>query len=208
MHSSLVSVLLFAAAVFAAPLDTANESSSDNSNASGDCKPIIMIYARGTWEPGSPPNQVAAPLIKALDAKYPGQVDARIVEYSGGATGYLTGGDVAGTTLMEKMTKDAVSKCPDSKLLMIGYSQGSQVLHKAVSNLPSNVASHIKAVVVFGDPNKGQAIKGISNSIILTECFANDNVCNGLPLPVGAHNEYYKRIDEATDWIVKTLGKV
>jgi len=80
-----------------------------------------MIYARGTWEPGSPPNQVAAPLIKALETKYPGKVDARIVIYDGGASGYLTGGSMEGTSTMEKMTKEAVSQCPDSKLLMIGY---------------------------------------------------------------------------------------
>jgi cutinase len=86
-------------------------------------------------------------------------------------------------------------------------SQGAQVLHNAVAKLTPDVQSHIKAIVVFGDPDKGRPIKGISSSIILTECFANDNVCNGLPLPIGAHNEYYKKIDEATEWIVKTIGK-
>jgi cutinase len=70
------------------------------------------------------------------------------------------------------------------------------------------VASHIGAIVVFGDPMKGQAIKGVSSAIVHTECYDNDNVCNGLPLPIGAHNEYDKRIDVATEWIVKTLGKV
>jgi cutinase len=70
------------------------------------------------------------------------------------------------------------------------------------------VASHIKAVVVFGDPDKGKPIKGIPSSIVLTECYNNDYVCNGLPLPIGAHNEYDKRVDAATEWIVQTLGPV
>jgi hypothetical protein len=127
MRSSLVSILLFAAITVAAPLDATNKSTSEKTSSSGDsnaledCKPIIMIYARGTWEPGTPPNQVAAPLIKALESKYPGKVESQIVQYDGGATGYLTGGSTDGIQKMEKMTKAAVSKCPNSKLLMIGY---------------------------------------------------------------------------------------
>jgi cutinase len=127
MHSHLISILLFAAAAIAAPLDAANQFSgpavaaSDNVEAGGPCKPITMIYARGTWEPGSPPSQVAAPLIKALEVKYPGKVEALIVEYDGGASGYLTGGSVDGTQKMEKMTKEAASRCPDSKILLVGY---------------------------------------------------------------------------------------
>jgi hypothetical protein len=127
MRSSLISVLLFAATTVAAPLDAANKSTSEKTSSSGDsitladCKPIIMIYARGTWEPGSPPSQVAAPLIKALGSKYPGKVESQIVQYDGGASGYLTGGSVDGIQKMAQMTKAAVSKCPNSKLLMIGY---------------------------------------------------------------------------------------
>jgi hypothetical protein len=107
---------LLTAATMAVPLDVG----LDNS-ASAECKPIIMIYGRGTWEPGSPPSQVAAPLINALGAKYPGKVEAQIVQYNGGATGYLTGGSVEGIKAMEQMTKAAVSRCPNSKILMVGY---------------------------------------------------------------------------------------
>jgi hypothetical protein len=85
-------------------------------------------------------------------------------------------------------------------------SQGAQVLHKSVANLPPAVSSHIKAVVVFGDPDKGKPIRGISNSIIHTECYSNDMVCNGIPLPVGAHNQYDRRVNAVTEWIVQTLG--
>jgi len=215
MRSSLISTLLLAAVSIAAPLDETSKStierasaSHDTSVSAADCKPITMIYARGTWEPGTPPSQVAAPLIKALNEKYPGKVDSQIVIYDGGASGYLTGGSTEGTQKMEQMTKAAVQKCPNSKILAVGYSQGAQVLHKAVSNLPPSVSSHIKAVVVFGDPNKGKPITGIASSIIHTECYDNDMVCNGLPLPVGAHNEYDKRIDAVTEWIVQTLGPV
>jgi len=214
MRFSLISVLLAAATAIATPIDAANKltgekaSSSSYSNDLADCKPLIMIYARGTWEPGTPPSQVAAPLIKALGVKYPGRVESQIVQYDGGASGYLTGGSTEGIQKMEQMTKAAVSRCPNSKFLLVGYSQGAQVLHKAVGNLPQSVTSHINAIVVFGDPFKGQPIKNIPNQIIHTECYPNDNVCNGLPLPIGAHNEYDKRVDAVTEWIVQTLGNL
>jgi cutinase len=126
MICSLIGSLLIAAAI-ASPFDTTRISASDGAFAdlgnvaSADCKPIIMIYARGTWEPGSPPSQVGAPLINALGAKYPGKVESQIVQYNGGATGYLTGGSVEGIRAMEQMTKAAVSRCANSKILMVGY---------------------------------------------------------------------------------------
>ena len=81
-----------------------------------------MIYARGTWEPGTPiPSQVGAPLDKALQARYPGKLATQIVLYDGGAAGYLSGGDPKGTRLMINMTTAAVRNCPNSKILMVGY---------------------------------------------------------------------------------------
>jgi hypothetical protein len=128
MRSSLISTLLLAAVAIATPIDETSKStikeasaSRDASAGAADCKPIIMLYARGTWEPGSPPSQVAAPLIKALNAKYPGKVDAQIVLYDGGATGYLTGGSTEGTQKMEQMTNAAVQQCPNAKIVLIGY---------------------------------------------------------------------------------------
>jgi len=80
-----------------------------------------MIYSRGTWEPGEPPNQVAAPLLKALDRVYPGKIDFRNAKYDGGASGYLGGGAQEGIDRMTDLTMRAVANCPNSALLMIGY---------------------------------------------------------------------------------------
>jgi hypothetical protein len=121
MLCSLISGLFLAAAAAAAPLDATKAFASLDSTASAACAPIIMIYARGTWEPGTPPSQVGAPLIQALATKYPGKVESQIVQYNGGATGYLTGGSVEGIRAMERMTRAAVMRCPGSKILLVGY---------------------------------------------------------------------------------------
>jgi hypothetical protein len=44
--------------------------------------------------------------------------------------------------------------------------------------------------VVFGDPDKGVAIPGISSDKIHTVCAASDPICYGLPIPLGAHLQY------------------
>ena len=123
---------------------------------------------------------------------------------------HATGGRYLFSSAVLKLHQTCLTLTAHGSLLTVDFlnSQGAQLTHKAVSGLPADVASHIKAVVVFGDPNKGQPFKGIQSSIVRTECYADDNVCNGLPLPIGKHNEYDKRIGVVTEWIVQTLGPV
>jgi type IV secretory pathway VirJ component len=49
---------------------------------------------------------------------------------------------------------DVLAKCPDTKLIMSGYSQGCQIVHNAVEQLPAATASKISSVLLFGDPCK------------------------------------------------------
>lgn len=48
--------------------------------------------------------------------------------------------------------EEAYSKCPNTKLVASGYSQGGQIVHNAAALLPANVGSWISSVVLFGDP--------------------------------------------------------
>jgi cutinase len=46
--------------------------------------------------------------------------------------------------------------CPDQKFVLVGYSQGGQVMHVAAEKLDKSVFPRIVAVVLFGDPgNRG-----------------------------------------------------
>lgn len=234
MRSFLASALLAATAV-AAPIESNKAATSEMvslSNASAPnmaCKPIIMLYARGTWEPNKPgteiPKQVADPLLKTLEQIYPGKIEFRNVKYDGGAIGYLSGGDGAGTRKFESMTKEAANGCPNSALLLVGYSQGAQVLYNAVSKLQPDVAKKVKAIFMIGDPNwkkngdrqnTATGVKksppvfnnGISNSIIYIHCDKNDNICNGIPSPTGIHDNYTDTVlkGDMARGIAKILG--
>jgi cutinase len=39
----------------------------------------------------------------------------------------------------------AASQCPDTKIVIAGYSQGAQLLHKAAKNVTAGVTQHIVA---------------------------------------------------------------
>jgi predicted esterase len=57
-----------------------------------------------------------------------------------------------GVELLNQYANDALSACPKTKLVFIGYSQGAQVVHEAVSNLPQATLDATGAVWLIGDP--------------------------------------------------------
>lgn len=48
----------------------------------------------------------------------------------------------------------AFTQCPDTKVVMSGYSQGAQVVHLAAADLPAATMEKVSAVVTFGDPGE------------------------------------------------------
>lgn len=46
-----------------------------------------------------------------------------------------------------------MQKCPQTKIVMSGYSQGGQVVHNSANALGPNIMAKINSVVIFGDPS-------------------------------------------------------
>ncbi|EOD44456.1 Cutinase [Neofusicoccum parvum] len=127
------------------------------------------------------------------------------VEYAASASGAASGGDTAGAQKMAQLATDVVKKCPDTQVVLAGYSQGAQLVHKAGAQLDSTTAAKVKAVTVFGDPMKGQAIKNIDASKVKTFCNDGDQVCNGMFAITQAHLQYGSDTPAAASFI---KGKV
>lgn len=64
------------------------------------------------------------------------------------------------------LVTEAFANCPDTKVVMSGYSQGSQLVHNAASELDASIMEKVSAVVTFGDP--GTFCCGISYNDVLT----------------------------------------
>lgn len=52
-------------------------------------------------------------------------------------------------------------------------------MHKAAKTLSAAVTAKIAAVVVFGDPNYGQAVGTVPSSKVLSICHDQDIICTG-----------------------------
>jgi cutinase len=147
---------------------------------SGPCKPVTVIFARGTTEAGNVGLLAGPPAFTLLRASLgTAGVAVQGVDYPAVVAGYLAGGDPAGSTTMFNLINQAATKCPETKIVIGGYSQGAQLTHNAAARLSSSVTSRIAAAFVFGDPFRGRAVGSIPSSKVLSICHPLDIICNG-----------------------------
>ncbi|TFK97287.1 cutinase-domain-containing protein [Pterulicium gracile] len=193
----VVDALIQQSAVAEASLigDTENE-------LSGPCKALTLIYARGTTEPGNVGGSTGQALFTALRSRLGSSaIDVQGVNYPADVAGYLVGGDPAGSTTMFNLINQAASKCPNTKIVIGGYSQGAQLTHNASERLSAATTARIAAVFAYGDPNYPRAFGSIPRSSTLNICHIGDIICTGLGT-MAAHLTYGIRdTDEVTAFI-------
>ncbi|KAK8205008.1 cutinase-domain-containing protein [Phyllosticta capitalensis] len=171
MKTAVLSTALYAALSVAAPVPAASAS---------DCKSYTLLFARGTTEMGTMGSVVGPSLsTKVKSALGENNVNVEGVQYAADAAGIMsesmgTGG--AGTTAMTNLANSWLSKCPDTKLILTGYSQGAMLVHHTATKLGSKTSS-VACAVTFGDPFKSQKLDGISASKFKTFCASGDSVC-------------------------------
>ncbi|KAK1573646.1 cutinase [Colletotrichum navitas] len=169
---------------------------SDTSNQLTDgtpCRPVTLIWARGTTQPGNLGEagsegpaffNALASMIGASNLAVQG------VNYAANILGFLLGGDPAGSTTMANLIAQAVTQCPNTKIVISGYSQGAQLVHNAANKLTAAQTARISAVLVFGDPFKGRAVGTVPASKVKIVCHDGDNICDGGIIITSQHTNY------------------
>ncbi|KAI9651958.1 MAG: hypothetical protein M1831_007461 [Alyxoria varia] len=164
---------------------------------------VTFIFARGTSEPGNVGSVVGPPLINALKQQIGAdRVAAQGVNYPASTSGNFPGSNNPGPKNMADFASQAATKCPNTQIVLGGYSQGATVTHNAVSQLAANVVSKVKAITVFGDPLNGQAFKGVPTSNVKNYCASGDSVCR-TPTGTGGngHLSYGGNANDAATFI-------
>ncbi|KAF2845080.1 carbohydrate esterase family 5 protein [Plenodomus tracheiphilus IPT5] len=173
------------------------------------CRPVTVIYARGTSQAGNVGDSAAVgPLFfNNLSSRLGGTTQLAIqgVTYSASVSGYLQGGDATGSTTMTNLISTAATRCPSTKIVLAGYSQGAQLVHNAAQRISAANAARVAAVVVFGDPKRGQSFGSITASKIRTICHTGDNICEGGTTITAAHLNYQQDAPAAATFVA---GKV
>lgn len=156
--------------------------SSDTSNgASGACMPITLLFARGTTETGNLGTVVGPGLAAAVQSgEGASNVAIQGVDYSASVGGNvaeaLGGGD--GTTAMVADVNAVLAKCPNTSIVLTGYSQGGMVVHNTLTQIGAAKAKSVKAAVTFGDPFVGQMPANLATGTFKSFCATGDSVCD------------------------------
>lgn len=127
MYSSL-SIILFSlpflnAAGTGTGTGTLGTSTTQNGLTDGTgCKAMTVIFARGTTEQGNVGSLSGPPFFASLAASV-GMENLAVqgVEYPADIPGFLAGGDANGSSTMAQLVTQAMTKCPDTKVVMSGY---------------------------------------------------------------------------------------
>ena len=107
---------------------------------------------------------------------------------------------------MASQAQSILSFCPDTKLVLSGYSQGAMVVHNALSSQGLD-GSKVAAAVLFGDPFNGQALDGVDASKVKEFCGGADTLCAaGGTSGSGSHLSYGGDADAAAQFIVSAVG--
>ncbi|EYB22353.1 hypothetical protein SNK03_009238 [Fusarium graminearum] len=168
------------------------------------CRPVTMIYARGTTQAGNvgDPAAVGPVLFNNLASRIGlNNLAVQGVAYPANIAGYLAGGDAAGSRTMADLISRAATQCPSTKIIISGYSQGAQLVHNAAGMLSASVTNRVTAAVTFGDPKQKQAFGTIPSSRTRIFCRAGDNICDGGIIVTPAHSQYQQDAPAAAEWI-------
>ncbi|KAL0932123.1 carbohydrate esterase family 5 protein [Colletotrichum truncatum] len=157
------------------------------------CRKVTLIWARGTTQAGNvgEAGSEGPTFFNALAARI-GAANLAVqgVSYSASIFGFLQGGDPAGSTTMANLVSQAATRCPNTKIVLSGYSQGGQLVHNAAKKLTTALTNKISAVLIFGDPFDGQPVGNIPASKVKIICHDGDNICDGGIIITADHRNY------------------
>ncbi|KAM0275090.1 hypothetical protein ACHAQH_007569 [Verticillium albo-atrum] len=166
--------------------------------SASNCPRAILIYARGSTEPGNMGITAGPTLASALTREY-GSGGIWIQGVGGAYEAELSpnflpsGTDRASINEAKRLFTLANTKCPNTPVVTGGYSQGTAVVGNALSELTSTVQNQVKGAVLFGYTKNLQNLGRIPNfPTAKTEiyCATSDAVCWGALFILPAHFSY------------------
>jgi cutinase len=123
--------------------------------AAGPCPDVEVVSARGTTEPPGP-GSIGEVFIDSLRQKIPGRsLGVYAVNYP--ASGDFNKSESAGAADARAHVQSTVANCADTRIVLSGFSQGAAVIDMVTEQLPPEVADHVAAVALFGNPKSALA---------------------------------------------------
>ncbi|KAF2642944.1 cutinase-domain-containing protein [Massarina eburnea CBS 473.64] len=168
------------------------------------CTGLTVIFARGTSEPGNVGIIAGPKMFASLRSKVSAGVTIQGVDYPADAAGNANLGASGGPALASSI-KAAQSQCPETKIVVSGYSQGAMVVHNAFSAQGVSSADVVGAVL-FGDPLKTQKVGDLATDKVKEFCATTDSICGTGGNPQGGHTSYGSVGEEAATWVISAAN--
>lgn len=158
------------------------------------CPDAEVVFARGSDEPPGL-GATGQAFVDALRAQSPGKsIGVYPVNYP--ATGDFENRAVFPATMFDGVgdararVQATAANCPNTKLILGGYSQGAAVVAYAGAEIPAAIQDRVAGVVLFGKPSAallsryGAPAANIAPAYAgksLDLCAPADNICDGSP---------------------------
>ena len=118
--------------------------------SAGPCPDVEVVFARGTNEPPGV-GGVGQAFVNSIRSQTPGRsVGVYAVNYP--ATDDFVRSSLAGAGDARAHVQSVIGSCPNTRMVLGGYSQGAGVIDMTTEQLPPEMADHVAAVAVFGNP--------------------------------------------------------
>ena len=156
------------------------------SAAAAPCPDVEVVFARGTTEPPGV-GGIGQAFVDSLRSQVGGRsVGVYAVNYPASrdfSTSAPAGADDASAHI-----QSMAASCPNTRLVLGGYSQGAGVIDLATTAMPAQVADNVAAAAIFGGPRSGFAdslspgplpsIGPLYRAKAIDLCVPNDPICS------------------------------
>ncbi|MEV0686235.1 cutinase family protein [Nocardia sp. NPDC050378] len=185
------------------------------------CVDVHVVAARGTNEPGGVWSRyklgtvVGNPVFAAIDDALARSTNAYRVQYP--ASHEQPASVQAGNRDLVDHVVERAAACPDQKFVLVGYSQGANVVDNSigvssegarvggpiVATLPVELAPRIAAILLFGNPIRGMGreVTGLYADRTYDVCNDNDPVCDPQGTDWNVHLQYQRYAGEAAAFV-------
>jgi len=171
------------------------------------CPDVEIVFARGTTEPPGV-GRIGQAFVDSLRGQLGGRtVDVYAVNYP--ASNDFENSTPAGANDASAHLQSMAASCPDTKMVLGGYSQGAAVIDLATAAVPPQVADDVAAVADFGGPRSSfadtlsagpmPAISPLYAGKTVDMCVPNDPICFEGGWDMRAHGAYVQTglVDQA-----------
>lgn len=158
-----------------------------------------MVFARGTTEPPGV-GGVGQSFVDALRSQIGGRsLNVYAVNYP--ASNDFRNSVPAGANDASSHVQSVAASCPNTRMVLGGYSQGAAVVDVVTGQMPAPVADHVAAVAVFGNPSPAgslsrrmwagslPAIGPLYTGKTIDLCVPGDPICTD-GISMGPHVQY------------------